>query len=76
MLLTRLKPDLLAKLLADLRIDAADAVMVGDTKGDVDAGKANGLATIGVTYGYGKREELAEADRICDSAFDVMSVAF
>ena len=69
------KPDLLAKLLADLRIDAADAVMVGDTKCDVDAGKANDLATIGVTYGYGKREELAEADRICDSAFDMMSVA-
>ena len=65
------KPDLLAKLLADLRIGAEDAVMVGDTKGDVDAGKANGLATVGVTYGYGTREELSSADRQFNSAADI-----
>jgi len=62
------KSDLLAKLLADLKIDPATAVMVGDTKGDVDSGKANGLATIGVTYGYGCREELSGADLVVDSA--------
>ena len=58
------KPELLAKLLADLKVDAADAVMVGDTKGDVDAGKANGIATIGVTYGYGPSEEVSSADYV------------
>ena len=58
------KPELLAKLLADLKVDAADAVMVGDTKGDVDAGKANGIATIGVTYGYGTSEEVSSADYV------------
>ena len=62
------KPDLLAKLLADLKVDAADAVMVGDTKGDVDSGKANGLKTVGCAGGYGSREELADADRVFDSA--------
>ena len=41
-------------------------VMVGDTKGDIDAGKANGVRTIGVTWGYGTREELMEADEICE----------
>ena len=60
------KPDLLARLLKELNIDPADAVMVGDTKGDIDAGKANGLRTIGVAWGYGSREELAEADEICE----------
>ena len=45
------KPELLAKLLKDLGVDPAEAVMVGDTKGDIDAGRANGLATIGVTWG-------------------------
>ena len=58
------KSELLAKLLADLRIGAADAVIVGDTKGDVDAGKANGIATIGVTYGYGTSEEVSSADYV------------
>ena len=65
------KAELLAKLLADLHVDASDAVMVGDTKGDVDAGKANGLATIGVTYGYGAAEELVQADHVFASAGDI-----
>ena len=63
------KPELLAKLLRDLGIEAKDAVMVGDTKGDVDAGKANGMATIGVSYGYGTPEEVAEADAVFTSAW-------
>ena len=60
------KPDLLARLLKDLDIAPEDAVMVGDTKGDIDAGKANGVYTIGVTWGYGSREELSEADELCE----------
>ena len=60
------KPELLAHLLQTLKIDPVDAVMVGDTKGDVDSGKANGMHTIGVTWGYGSREELTEADEIVD----------
>ena len=60
------KPQLLAYLLQKLEIDPTDAVMVGDTKGDVDAGKANGMYTIGVTWGYGSREELVGADEIVD----------
>ena len=65
------KPELLAKLLGDLGVDPQDAVMVGDTKGDVDAGKANRMATIGVTYGYGTAVELASADLIFSSAGDI-----
>ena len=56
------KPELLAKLLQDLGVNPKDAVMVGDTKGDVDAGKANGMATIGATWGYGTPEEVSAAD--------------
>jgi len=66
------KPELLAKLLADLKVDPKTAVMVGDTKGDVDAGKANGLTTVGVTYGYGERAELAGADWIFETPGDIV----
>ena len=45
--------------------------MVGDTKGDIDAGRANGLATIGVTWGYGTAEEVASADMVFSSAFEI-----
>ena len=62
------KSELLAKLLKDLGIDPKDAVMVGDTKGDVDAGKANGLATVGVTWGYGTAEEVSAADIVLAAA--------
>ena len=65
------KPELLAKLLTELKVDAADAVMVGDTKGDVETGKANKTATIGVTYGYGTSEEVASADYVFASAVEI-----
>ena len=65
------KPELLGKLLNDLGVAADEAVMVGDTKGDVDAGKANGIATIGVTYGYGTAEEVSAADLVFSSAFEI-----
>jgi phosphoglycolate phosphatase len=62
------KGDLLARLLAELGADASDSAMVGDTKGDIDAGRENGMFAVGLTYGYGTREELAEADCIFESA--------
>ena len=36
-------------------------VMVGDRCYDIDGGRANGIDTIGVCYGYGTREELEAA---------------
>ena len=46
-----------------------DAIMVGDRMHDILGGRANGLQTIGVTWGYGGREELvsAGADHIFDT---------
>jgi len=42
-------------------ISSENAVMVGDRKYDVIGAKAHGLPSVGVLYGYGSREELAEA---------------
>ncbi len=60
------KPDLLARLISEMGISPSDSVMVGDTKGDIDAGNVNGMHTVGVTWGYGSREELVGADEIKD----------
>ena len=46
-------------------IDPAQAVMVGDRRYDIAGAHANGLAAIGVLYGYGSREELADAGADC-----------
>ena len=61
------KAELLAEVMRQRGIAPADAVMVGDTKGDVTSGAAAGLYTIGCTWGYGTREELEGADEIYDA---------
>ena len=61
------KAELLAEVMRERGIDPTDAVMVGDTKGDVASGTAAGMYTIGCTWGYGTREELEGADEIYDA---------
>lgn len=59
---TKSKKDLVAKLLADY--PSKQAVMVGDRHSDVEAGKLNGLFTIGCDFGFAKEGELDGADVI------------
>ena len=40
-------------------------VMIGDRKYDVIGASENGIATIGVAYGYGSSTELLDAGAIC-----------
>ena len=42
--------------------DPARTVVVGDRKGDVDAGRAAGARTVGCLYGFGSPDELEAAD--------------
>ncbi|MBP3392520.1 MAG: HAD-IA family hydrolase [Clostridia bacterium] len=48
----------------------AEIVMIGDRKYDMEGAKVNNLSRIGVTYGYGSKEELekAGADATADTA--------
>ena len=62
------KAELLAEVMRQRGIVPADAVMVGDTKGDVASGAAAGMYTIGCAWGYGTRTELEGADEIYDAA--------
>lgn len=45
-------PEPVLKALSALNVPPENAVMVGDTKPDIVAGKAAGLLTVGVTYGF------------------------
>lgn len=56
--------------------DKTEAIMVGDRKFDILGAKENGLASIGVLYGFGDREELTEAgaDYIVERAEDIVKV--
>ncbi len=46
--------------------DPSRTVVVGDRKGDIDAGRAAGARTAGCLYGFGSREEFEAADWIVD----------
>lgn len=57
-------------------IDENQVVMIGDRRYDIEGGKACGLQTIGVLYGYGSREEFeaAGADHIVETPNDILEL--
>ncbi|MGE5703846.1 MAG: HAD-IA family hydrolase [Clostridia bacterium] len=59
---TKSKVDLVAMVIRDYNIQ--QTVMVGDRHSDVEAGKMNGLFTIGCDFGFAKPGELDGADII------------
>lgn len=58
----RAKGDILAAALRAHRLDPAACLMIGDRRQDIDAGRACGVRTVGVLWGFGDRDELAGAD--------------
>ena len=57
----REKTGIIAHALVRFGLDPARSLMVGDRDQDIDGARANGLRAIGVTYGFGSREEIAAA---------------
>ncbi len=69
----REKADLIAYILKTKQIGCCHCIMVGDRKHDIIGAQANKVPTIGVTYGYGSREELqiAGAGTLADTPEDL-----
>jgi len=55
------KRDLVRHILETEALDPAETIIVGDREHDVIGGKANGIFTASITYGYGSLEELQAA---------------
>ena len=66
---TKSKNDLVKKLLADYQIE--QAIMVGDRHSDIEAGRSNGLKTIGCDFGFANPGELDHADVIVRKFEDI-----
>ena len=47
------KASIIARCLQELGVTPEKALMVGDKSYDINGGKANGLKTVGVNWGYG-----------------------
>lgn len=55
------KGDVIRYVLEHEGVNPAAAVMVGDRKHDILGARQAGIASVGVLYGYGSREELEQA---------------
>lgn len=55
------KAQTIGAVLAELGADAADTIMVGDRRHDVDGAHAQGVRAVGALWGYGVGDELAVA---------------
>ena|SRR5687768_15591180 len=69
-------PEPLLVAIDRLDVQPADVVYVGDAVVDIQAGKAAGTHTIGVTWGAGDRDSLVAAmpDHLCDSMDEVAAL--
>lgn len=66
-------PEPVFNALALLRAGAGDAIFVGDSPHDVEAGRAAGVYTVGVSWGAFTRDEMARcgADLVIDDIRDL-----
>lgn len=55
------KAELIAHVLERHKLLATSCLMVGDRRHDVEGARANGVATVGVLWGYGEADELRTA---------------
>lgn len=66
-------PSMLLALLADTAVDPRRAVMIGDTRFDMEMARAAGIAALGVSWGYHDASDLG-ADRVV-TRFDEVPAA-
>ena len=62
------------ELLKRFSVSKDEAVIIGDSNYDIGAGKAAGIKTIAVTYGYRDREVLKGADFIIDNFGEILRI--
>jgi len=62
------------QILKMFSISPEEAVIVGDSNFDIEAGRAAGVNSIAVTYGFRSREQLKNAGRLIDT-FDELAGA-
>jgi len=59
-------PEAVRQVLSRLSVKPSEAIMIGDSEIDIEAGKSAGIKTVGVTYGYRDRAAISDADFIID----------
>jgi phosphoglycolate phosphatase len=64
-------PSMIQTALRETGVEAAHAVMIGDTRFDLEMAAAAGVAGVGVTWGYHPKAQLTPAHALIDSFGDL-----
>ena len=62
------------EILDSFGISGDEAVIIGDSNFDIEAGKAAGIRSIAVTYGFRSKETLTDADFMIDSFGELLNI--
>jgi len=67
----------IVSLINDFSLDKEQTFYVGDTSGDVEAGKFAGVKTIGAAWGFQDRDKLAQAkpDFLMDDIIEIKNIS-
>ena len=69
-------PDNAWKIAEELQVQPKDCMYIGDTNTDMQTGKAAGMYTVGVLWGFRDRKELEEnhADVIIEKPEEILRI--
>ena len=72
------KVELIHHILKNAELKPEETLMVGDRMYDILGARENGCMSLGVTYGYGSREELMDAGAhlLCDSPQEIAALLY
>ena len=70
------KSSIIAHALRTFGIDPLHSMMIGDRDQDINGARENGMDAIGVTYGFGSRNELAaaQAAHVIDHSEEILAL--
>lgn len=70
------KSSIIAHALRTFSLDPLQSMMIGDRDQDINGARNNGMPAIGVTYGFGSREELdaAQPAHMIDHSSEILSL--
>jgi HAD superfamily hydrolase (TIGR01662 family) len=66
-------PDLLLKCMKYFKAKPSETIFFGDMDGDIIAGKAAGIKTVAVTYGFHLRHRLKDADMVIEAPEQIIT---
>lgn len=62
------------RVLRELTTKPEEAIIIGDSNLDIEAGRAAGLKTVAVTYGYRTLDVIKDADYVIDRIEDLLNL--